>query len=348
VTALSDYDYDLPPGLIAIRPADERDGSRLMTLRSGGAVAHGVFRDLPDLLVPGDLLVANDTKVFPARLMGRKEGTGGEVELLLLHRIGNGTWEALARPSRRLREGTAVIIGSGALRAVVEGPGGKGCLRVRLESDGDVDAAVDAVGLTPLPPYIRRGPEEGDRDRYQTVYARNRGAAAAPTAGLHFTPGLLGALAGRGVSFATVTLHVGIGTFRPLTEEDAQGERLHREFCVVGEETVRAVRETRLKGARVVAVGTTTVRALETASLDGDIRPFEGWTDLFIRPPYEFRTTDALITNFHLPRSSLLMLASAFAGRERLLDAYREAVEMGYRFYSYGDAMFIDGKGNTP
>ncbi len=343
---LDDYDYDLPESLIAQHPASRRDASRLLVV-GGGPFSHKTFRDLPDCLAPGDLLVVNDTRVFPARLIGHKQGTGGEVEIFLLHPTGNGSWEALSRPARRIREGTAVVFGDGSLRAVVEGRGESGHLIVRLESEGDVDDAVDRVGRIPLPHYIRREPEKGDIERYQTVYARHRGAAAAPTAGLHFTDDMLELLAARGIHRASVTLHVGIGTFRPLTEETAAGDRLHAEYCRVSPETAAAVLDTRARNGRVVAVGTTSVRALETASSSGEIAPFEGWTDLFIRPGYRFRSVDALVTNFHLPRSSLLMLVCAFAGRERVLGAYREAVREGYRFFSYGDAMFISEKG-TP
>lgn len=338
---LSDYDYTLPLDMIAQYPADERDRSLLMVLDRDGAILHRTFRDLPSFLSPGDLLVVNDTKVFPARLLGRKNGTGGEVEIFLLHPAGNSSWEALSRPSRRLRDGAVVQFGDGILRATVEGRGERGHIKVRLESDGDISAAIDELGRVPLPYYIRREPDERDRERYQTVYACHRGAVAAPTAGLHFTREILDTLSERGIASASVTLHVGIGTFRPLTEEDAQGERLHREFCRINESVVSAVRSARERGGRVIAVGTTTARALETASPSGDLIAFEGWTDLFIKPPYRFRTVDALITNFHLPRSSLLMLVSAFAGRERLLEAYRIAVEERYRFYSYGDAMLV-------
>lgn len=338
---LNQYDYDLPPERIAQQPSAERDSSRLMALEPDGGFLHRTFRDLPEFLRPGDILTANDTKVFPARLIGKKEETGGEVEIFLLRPASDGSWEALCRPSKRLREGTVILFGGGLLRAVVAGKGEYGHVRVFLESDSDVNETVDKLGRIPLPHYIRREPEPGDRERYQTIYARERGAVAAPTAGLHFTPAILETLAAKGVGFATVTLHVGIGTFRPLTDEDADGDRLHSEYCLVPEKTVRIVREARERGGRVFAVGTTTARALETASQTGELQPFEGFTDIFIKPPYRFRSVDALITNFHLPRSSLLMLVSAFAGRERILEAYRVAIEEGYRFYSYGDAMLI-------
>jgi len=338
---LNAYDYILPADLIAQKPAEERDRSRLMVLAPDGAVFHRTFTDLPEYLEKGDILVVNDTRVFPARLIGTKEKTGGEVEIFLLRSSGDGTWEALSRPSRRLREGTAVIFGCGQLRAVVLGKGETGTILVRLESDMDIDAMVDKLGKTPLPHYIRHEPSAEDRERYQTVYARNRGAVAAPTAGLHFTRAILDTFTSKGITIATVTLHVGIGTFRPLTEELADSDRLHSEFCIVPPSTVEAVNAARKKGGRVCAVGTTSVRALETASDGGILRPFEGWTDIFIKPPYRFRTIDMLITNFHLPRSSLLFLVSAFAGRERILEAYRIAIQERYRFYSYGDAMVI-------
>lgn len=338
---LSEYDYHLPPELIAQQPSKERDHSRLMALEPDGGISHHTFADLPNFLLPGDILVANDTKVFPARLIGHKEGTGGEVEIFLLRPSSDSGWEALSRPSKRLREGTVIAFGDGLLRAVVAGKGEYGHLRIRLESDTDVTEAIDRLGRVPLPHYIRREPEPEDRERYQTVYARVRGAVAAPTAGLHFTPAILETLTAKGVSFATVTLHVGIGTFRPLTDEDACGDHLHSEYCLVPDSTARMIRKARENGGRVFAVGTTTARALETASASGDIRPFEGFTDIFIKPPHRFRSVDVLITNFHLPRSSLLLLVSAFAGRERILDAYRIAVEERYRFFSYGDAMLI-------
>jgi len=300
-----------------------------------------MFINIPEYLEKGDILIINDTRVFPARLIGVKEKTGGEVEIFLLHPDGNGTWEALSRPSRRLHEGTVLIFGDGQLRGIVIGKGETGHIRIRLESDMEIDAMVDKLGKTPLPHYIRHEPSAEDRERYQTVYARNRGAVAAPTAGLHFTEAVLDTLASKGVTIAAVTLHVGIGTFRPLTEELAASDHLHSEFCVVPHSTVEAVNAARHNGGRICAVGTTSVRALETASAGGFLRPFEGWTDIFIKPPYRFRMVDMLITNFHLPKSSLLLLVSAFAGRERLFEAYRIAIREKYRFYSYGDAMLI-------
>jgi len=343
---LTDFDYTLPDELIAQEPAPVRDRSRLMVLDPDvDSCEHRNFGDLPGFLRPNDLLVLNDTRVFPARLIGRKEATGGEVELFLLCERDDGTWDALTRPARRVRVGTRIIFGDGVLRAGILEKTGRGQVRVRLESDRPVDEAIDTVGRTPLPPYIRREPNETDRHRYQTVYSEERGSVAAPTAGLHFSGELLDALRGKGIDTATITLHVGIGTFRPLGEEDMRKETLHGEFSVVPESTVRRIEACRMAGGRVVAVGTTTTRALETAASGGGIAPYRGWTNLFIKPPYAFRAVDALVTNFHLPRSSLLMLVCAFAGSERVLAAYREAVRLRYRFYSYGDAMLILGRG---
>lgn len=349
---LADYDYDLPAELIAQKPLETRDRSRLMVLPAGSEpVMHSSFHHLPEFLEKGDLLVLNDTRVFPARLIGVKEKTGGEAEIFLLRPNGDTTWEALSRPSKRLREGSVVLFGDGKLRAEIIEKGaptvepGGGHVRVRLSSDsGHIEDAVDAVGVTPLPPYIKRAPDENDRNRYQTIYARERGAVAAPTAGLHFSEELLEILAARGIGTAAVTLHVGIGTFRPLSEQEAENDRLHREYCRIPETTVQLIRECRAGDSRVIAVGTTTARALETASASGQINPFDGWTDLFIKPPHRFVTVGALITNFHLPRSSLLLMVSAFAGKDRIFRAYHDAIGERYRFYSYGDAMLIFGE----
>jgi S-adenosylmethionine:tRNA ribosyltransferase-isomerase len=338
---LNEYDYELPPSLIAQKPAVERGLSRLMVLGSNGSLNHRTFVNLPEYFKKGDILIVNDTRVFPARLYGIKEKTCGEVEIFLLHTNGDGTWEALCRPSRRLREGMVVIFGDGLLRGVVLGKGETGHIRIRLESEMDIDAAVDKLGKTPLPHYIRHEPSDEDRERYQTVYALNRGAVAAPTAGLHFTEAILDDLRTKGVIIASVTLHVGIGTFRPLTEELAASGHLHSEFCKVPPSTVEAVTAARKEGGRICAVGTTSARALESASASGVLREFEGWTDIFIKPPFRFRMVDMLITNFHLPKSSLLLLVSAFAGRERILESYDIAIREKYRFYSYGDAMLI-------
>ena len=339
---LENYDYTLPADLIAQEPAAERDQSRLMILKAcANSVYHRNFSDLPEFFHKNDLLVINDTKVFPARLIGEKEHSGGEVELFLLRSLENGTWEALSRPARRLRAGTTVVFGDGLIRAEIVEKGANGHVYVRLKSNLSIETAINTIGKTPLPPYIKREPVEKDLERYQTVYAKRSGAVAAPTAGLHFTRAILDRLESRGIATAQVTLHVGIGTFRPLNEDEARKETLHSEYCIVPKSTARMVSECRKKGGRVFAVGTTTVRALETASAQGELTNFEGWTDIFIKPPYTFKSVDALLTNFHLPRSSLLMLVSAFAGRENILHAYNEAVKERYRFYSYGDAMLI-------
>ena len=341
------YDYNLPGEMIAQKPAETRDKARLMVLDIGrNSISHKIFTDLPDFLNQDDLLVINDTKVFPARLIGKKEKTGSAVEIFLLRSYDNGTWDALSRPAKRLKEGSLINFGNGLLRAEVINMGSNGHVRVNFESEYDINTAVDMLGKTPLPPYIKREPDNSDIERYQTVYAQKRGAVAAPTAGLHFTDKILNELVFRGVEKATVTLHVGIGTFRPLSEEEAKECRLHSEYCSLPESTVRMVKECRTKGSRVIAVGTTTARVLESASTSGEIKPFDGWTDIFIKPPYKFRSVDSLITNFHLPRSSLFIMVCAFAGRERILTAYKKAIRQRYRFYSYGDAMLIIGGGS--
>jgi S-adenosylmethionine:tRNA ribosyltransferase-isomerase len=346
---LSDFVYELPERLIAQEPLPQRDASRLMVMdRRSGRVAHRSFADLPSLLRAGDLLVLNDTRVVLARLRGTKP-TGGKVEVLLLERIG-GTDAApfhrcLMDASKPTRPGTRIAFGAG-LAARVLARSGEG-YEVALEAAGGVPAEMlDRLGGVPLPPYIRR--EAGDprdvldRERYQTVYAERPGAVAAPTAGLHFTRALLDAIAARGVGIARLTLHVGPGTFLPVRSEEVEEHALHSEAYDLPAATAQAVRETRHLGRRVVAVGTTVVRTLEaTAEPDGTVRPGGGRCDLFIRPGHRFLAVDAMVTNFHLPRSTLLMLVSAFAGRERVLGAYADAIRDGYRFYSYGDAMFL-------
>ena len=339
---LSDYDYNLPAELIAQKPLEARDDSRLMVLpEETDTVLHKLFHDLPEFFREGDLIVINNTQVFPARLIGAKEKTGGEVEIFLLSPYEDGSWDALSRPARRLKAGTQVVFGDGILSACIVDKGQDGHVRVQLSSDIDIDKAIDSVGKTPLPPYIKREPENTDTYRYQTVYAEKRGAVAAPTAGLHFTEALLEKITALGVEKATVTLHVGIGTFRPLSDDEAQSDKLHSEYCEVPETTANMVDKCRTKGRRIYAVGTTTARALEAASDSGTIKPFKGWTDIFIKPRYMFRSVDALITNFHLPRSSLLLMVSAFGGKDRIVKAYHTAVQEKYRFYSYGDAMLI-------
>ncbi len=340
---IQDFTYDLPPERIAQYPAEPRDASRLLVVRRGaeGGVEDARFRDLPRYLEPGDVLVVNDTRVIPARLLGRKP-TGGRVELLLLRREGAGVWEALSRASKPLRPGTGVVLGRA--RALVEEVLDGGRCRVRLEVPGDPDAWVERHGQMPLPPYIRRQtPDPRDRAWYQTVFARTdrSGSAAAPTAGLHFTSRVLEALRARGVDRVAVTLHVGLGTFQPVRTERLEDHRMHAEWFCVSREAAARVNRALDEGRRVVAVGTTVTRVLEHAGRTGRVEPGQGWTDLFIRPGHRFRVVSALVTNFHLPGSTLLVLVCAFGGRERVLDAYRHAVEAGYRFYSYGDAMLV-------
>jgi S-adenosylmethionine:tRNA ribosyltransferase-isomerase len=346
---LADYDYDLPPEGIARRPAEPRDSSRLLVLDPRtGRREHRVFRDLPEYLAPGDLLVLNDTRVLPRRVLGRR-GTGGAVEALLLSRRLDGTWRALVSARRPLAEGEALVFEEGALAARVVGRGEEGGSILSFEGGPDVERVLEEVGRAPLPPYLRRSRvEDGlrsfDRGRYQTVYARDPGAVAAPTAGLHFTPDLLGTLEAGGVRVARVTLHVGPGTFLPVRDDPISSHRIEPERYRIDPEAAAAIAAAKAAGARIVAVGTTVVRSLEGAALeDGTVRAGEGETSLFVRPPFRFRVVSSLLTNFHLPRSTLLMLVAAFAGRERILEAYREAVERGYRFYSYGDAMLILG-----
>jgi S-adenosylmethionine:tRNA ribosyltransferase-isomerase len=344
---LAGFDYALPPDRIAQEPADPRDAARLLVVdRRSGALRDAQAADLGRYLRTGDCLVLNDTRVLPARLFGRIGGTDRDVEVLLLHPVGptDEDWAALLRPARRCPVGTTIVLADGAARALVTDREELGRARVRLDGSGPVETFLDAHGLPPLPPYIRRYRKPGGEDwaRYQTVYAARPGAVAAPTAGLHFTPGLLSELGGGGVELHRVTLHVGPGTFRPVRVHRVADHRVEAERFEVSEATAAALTRARREGRRVVAVGTTTVRALEAvARPDGSVASGAGSTDLTIVPGHEFRAVDALLTNFHLPRSSLLLLVSAFAGRERVLDAYAHAVAAGYRFYSYGDAMLI-------
>jgi S-adenosylmethionine:tRNA ribosyltransferase-isomerase len=329
----SDFDYALPPELIAQVPAEPRDSARLLVLeRASGSHAHRTVRDLPELLKPGDLLVVNRSRVLPARVRGRLR-SGGQAELLLLRRLGPGHWQALGRPARRLRPGDSVEIVDGLrVRVVVAQPDGVREVCVEGPPQDNADAALLAAGRVPLPPYIRGW--TGDPERYQTVYAEVEGSAAAPTAGLHFTPELLARLQDAGIGLAKLVLHIGLDTFRPVEGDDPTQHAIHQEWYVVPGQTQQQVRAAQ----RVVAVGTTTVRALESWAASGRSA---GWTDLFILPGFEFKLVDGLLTNFHLPRSTLLMLVSALAGRERVLAAYAEAVREGYRFYSFGDAMLV-------
>ncbi|HET9298747.1 MAG TPA: tRNA preQ1(34) S-adenosylmethionine ribosyltransferase-isomerase QueA [Candidatus Polarisedimenticolaceae bacterium] len=343
---LEDYAYDLPEEQIAQEPLPRRDASRLLVLdRDTGEVAHRAFLDLPDVLAPGDLVVVNDTRVVPARLLGRKR-TGGRAEILLLEATGEDTWRALL--AHAPAPGGVVELGEGVSATVLAREGEVGTVRLSATAT-DLHGALARLGRMPLPPYVHRAPgdprDATDRERYQTVFAREPGAAAAPTAGLHFTPEVLDRLAARGIARTAITLHVGPGTFLPFRgEEVAEDHRLHEEPFAVPPAAAVAIAETRARGGRVVAVGTTVARTLETAAAgDGTVRAGSGRTRLFLRPGSRFRVVDALLTNFHLPRSSLLVLVCAFAGRERTLAAYREAVRAGYRFYSYGDAMLVCG-----
>lgn len=340
-----DFDYDLPKSFIAQTPVEPRDHSRLMVLsRTEGSIAHRRFYDLPDYLRPGDMLVFNDSRVFPARVRGRRAGTGGSVELLLLHRIERGVWQALTRPGRRMRDGATFELSGQA--GSVEGR----VLEVNEDGSRTVTVSNDdlltEIGEVPLPPYVRQPLD--DVERYQTVYARVAGSVAAPTAGLHFTPELLDRVRSMGIETVFVTLHVGWGSFRPVQGDDPAGHEMHAEHWELGEEAAQAINDAKLQGRRVVSVGTTAVRLLEHAALlqqqsggKQTVAAGTGWTELFIYPGHRFRVVDALVTNFHLPRSTLLMLTSALAGRDRLMRAYSEAIAQGYRFYSLGDAMLI-------
>jgi S-adenosylmethionine:tRNA ribosyltransferase-isomerase len=346
---VSEFDFDLPAGLIAQAPAERGTSKLLVMRRPHGEVDHTTVARLPDLLREGDLLVVNDTKVFPARLLGTRVPGGGAAECLLLSKLDDDQWDALVHPGQKLRPGARMIFagaaGEGPLHAEVLAQHFHGRRTIRLWSEhgASTDALVDSIGHVPLPPYIKRDDEQSDRARYQTVYARERGSVAAPTAGLHFTPDILEALSARGVQRTAITLHVGYGTFQPVRVDQVETHSVHSEFFSITEPTADTINRAKAEGRRVIAVGTTTTRALEAAGRAGRgvISPQSGWTDLFIYPGYAFRIVDALMTNFHLPRSSLLMLVSAFGGRDAVLSAYREAIARGYRFYSYGDAMVI-------
>lgn len=331
----SDFDYDLPEERIAVRPLPGRQDSRLLVLdRESGSLTHRRFLDLPGLLGPGDLLVLNDTRVLPARLYGKKP-SGAEIEVLLEEKTGERTWKCIARGPK---QGLIVDFGRG-LTGTLTKPGKDAW---QVEFSDDVLSFLDTLGHMPLPPYIKRRADEGDKATYQTVYAEREGAIAAPTAGLHFTEELISEIERKGVGVARVTLHVGAGTFLPVKSENIEEHRIHSEWREVSPETAEMVNDTRSRGGRVVAVGTTVLRSLESAAgEDGTVAPVSGRTDLFVYPGYKFRVTDALVTNFHMPRSTLLMLVSAFAGRELILKAYGDALGNGYRFLSYGDAMFI-------
>jgi S-adenosylmethionine:tRNA ribosyltransferase-isomerase len=363
----SDFDYELPQSLIAQTPVEPRDASRLMVLdRQAGTIEHRHFRDILDYLRPGDVLVCNESRVIPARLYGRKVPSGGKVELLLIAKRGENLWEALVR-GRKIRAGTRIGIGDRgqgtrdkglslmsypltSITAEVMGETEAGGRLIRFDSP--IESLLDDLGVTPLPPYIHK--PLSDAERYQTIYARVRGSVAAPTAGLHFTPGLIDEIRRKGVEFAFVVLHIGLDTFRPIKEEEVEDHRIHTEYCQLSSEVADQLNQARAEGRRIIAVGTTSVRVLETAAQAGKqqaddcasspislLVPYSGWTDLFIYPGYPFRAVDVLLTNFHLPRSTLLLLVTAFAGKDTIDRAYQEATREGYRFYSFGDCMLI-------
>ena len=336
-----DFYYELPPELIAQTPLERRDSSRLLVLdRKTGALEHRHFHDLIDYLRPGDCLVLNNSRVLPARLLGKRVPSGGAVEVLLLKDLGGDTWDCLTKPGRKTPVGTELSFGEGLLTARVVGAAENGNKQVRFFYEGIFLEVLERLGKMPLPPYIKE--ELQDQERYQTVYSKVNGSAAAPTAGLHFTPELLEAIAQKGVSLAYVTLHVGLGTFRPVKAEEITDHEMHADYCMLSAETAALLNRTRENGGRIVCVGTTSCRTLESfADADGRFCERSGWTSIFIYPGYRFKAMDALITNFHLPESTLIMLVSAFAGRETVLSAYKTAVEARYRFFSFGDAMFI-------
>lgn len=341
-----DFHYDLPERLIAQTPAEKRDNSRLMAInRATDAIEDRHFHDIIDYLHPGDLLVMNDTKVLPARIFGQKADTGAKVELLLLTRLDDHRWETMVKPGRKAKPGTVLdfydAAGAQVLRGIIEETVDGGLRVIRFEYDGVFEAILDAIGTMPLPPYIHE--TLADQSRYQTVYAEHNGSAAAPTAGLHFTDALLSAIAAKGVGIAKVTLHVGIGTFRPVKAENIRDHHMHSERYLVPKETAAAIAQAKAAGGRIIAVGTTTVRTLESVARDhdGKIVAAGGSTDIFIVPGFRWQVVDALITNFHLPESTLLMLVSSFYDREKILAAYRRAIDENYRFFSFGDAMFL-------
>lgn len=338
---LHDFYYELPQELIAQDPLEDRSGSRLLCLdRASKTVSHHVFREIIDMLEPGDCLVLNDTKVIPARLMGSKVGTDAKIEVLLLKRLEDRVWETLVKPGKKAKPGTNISFGDGLLTGEVLEVVEDGNRLIRFDYEGIFEEILDRLGQMPLPPYITH--QLKDKNRYQTVYAKHDGSAAAPTAGLHFTKELLEKIREKGVQIVRITLHVGLGTFRPVKVENITEHHMHSEYYVVEEDAARKINETKQKGGRVIPVGTTSCRTLESAAgEDGILQAGSGWTDIFIYPGYQFRVTDCLITNFHLPESTLLMLVSALAGREQIMAAYEEAVRERYRFFSFGDAMLI-------
>lgn len=337
----SDFYYDLPEELIAQTPLKDRSSSRLMLLdKSSGAISHKHFYDIVDLLNEGDCLILNDTKVLPARLYGVKEDTGAAIEFLLLHKHSLDVWEVILKPGRRAKPGARFVFGNGELKAEILDIVNEGNRLVKFYYNGVFEEVLDRLGEMPIPPYITQKLE--DKNRYQTVYAKNPGSAAAPTAGLHFTPELLEKIKQKGISIGYLTLHVGLGTFRPVKADEITDHKMHSEFYILPQQTADLVNKTKENGGRVISVGTTATRVLETAGLNGfPLKEATGWTDIFIYPGKSLNVIDALITNFHLPESTLIMLVSAVAGRENVLNAYNEAVKEKYRFFSFGDAMFI-------
>lgn len=337
----SDFYYDLPKDLIAQTPVEPRDSSRLLVLgRESGSIQHKHFYDIIDFLVPGDLLVVNDSRVLPARIYGIKNETGAKVEFLLLKQISGNRWETLCKPGKKAKQGSKFTFGNGLLSATVAKVKSDGNRVVDFDSGENFFAALDKIGQMPLPPYITE--ELKDKERYQTVYSNELGSAAAPTAGLHFTKELLQKIADKGVNIAYVTLHVGLGTFRPVKVDDVTKHKMHSEHYEIPKKTADLINKTKKNGGRIIAVGTTSCRTLESvASLYGEIKPCDGFTDIFIYPGYKFKVLDGLITNFHLPESTLIMLVAAFSGYDNIMNAYKVAVEEKYRFFSFGDAMFI-------
>lgn len=337
-----DFDYELEEWRIAQHPIERRDGSKLLVMdRHSGSIEHRHFYDIPDYLEPGDVLVMNDTRVLPARLFGNRPGKEEKIEVLLLVDRGHNIWEALVRPGKKMRPGTTVIFGDGVMTGEVVEIKDDGNRLIRFDYEGIFQERLDQLGTMPLPPYIRERLE--DQERYQTVYSRVNGSAAAPTAGLHFTEELLEKIRAKGVYTTFLTLHVGLGTFRPVSVEDVDAHKMHEEWYHLSQETADLINRQKEKGKRIIATGTTTMRTLETVSRDtgGPLEEKTGWTDIFIYPGFQFRTCDALITNFHLPKSTLMMLVSAFSSREKILHAYEEAKKHDYRFFSFGDAMFL-------
>ena len=337
----ADFYIDLPQELIAQDPLEDRSSSRLMVLdRKTGEIEHHIFKEVIDYLNPGDCLVVNNTKVIPARLFGSKEGTEAKIEILLLKRKENDVWETLVKPGKKAKPGTRISFGDGLLTGEVIDVVEEGNRLIKFTYDGIFEEILDQLGQMPLPPYITH--QLKDKNRYQTVYAKHDGSAAAPTAGLHFTPELLEAIKAKGVNIAHVTLHVGLGTFRPVKVEDVTNHHMHSEFYIVEEDQAKLINETKQRGGKIVSVGTTSCRTLESATDDqGVLHAGSGWTDIFIYPGYQFKMIDRLITNFHLPESTLLMLVSALAGKDNIMAAYEEAVKERYRFFSFGDAMMI-------